>query len=574
MMKGALLFLAVLCSADATERVTSDLEKVRARLQHMNRDNLLVEVEDHAYRVFLDRADGLDLEAVVDQAWNNIAMGAYLNRAIERAVEEIDDQTELLTRLKSNFSKDIAEQLVARIIDEIQGSASFRHQLERLNLKVVRRLEPAMITLAGETAEGALLLMETYIEQRFAATMRDAWADQLALSVPEVRTARYEPGQTDLTLAGTGVAVVIGSRIGTIIMRRMGRKLTGQVFSKLIPVIGWALIAVDVVELWGGAFPAIERGLRDDLPRTFRQGYDQTLERMVREQAGQTAKITASRMYDAWLSFEKDYRDLIAAIEREPRLRDALETVARDRFPRLVALTAHLDDAALARSLEEGTLHAALLLPRSSYVVLDRGHDLDELLAWHTLAGDRLEAVIAREIYVHKTPDQLTETSLAVLLALESERQVGRLLTLPEADLTTLTSGISRRQLDRLADLDAESMINLAALIRGQDRTLTTALIRRIGDRPELGRRLSDPDVHRLLAGTSNPDRLIDFLEKPDGSLEMFGDSLTVMSGNVPIRAYLAKYGPGRSTLVSILIALAFGIPLLIAIRRVTAVFT
>jgi len=423
--------------------------------------------------------------------------------------------------------------------------------------------------LAETTADGVLLLIQEFVAQRFSDNLRLRWETSLGGELPDIETELFVPQTQGMERSVAGAAMVVGGRVSGIVLRRLGQRMPASVVGKLIPFIGWGLLAVDAITLWGGAFGTIEKNLRNDLPETLQQSYTRAVEKIVREQAGPAAEITASRMYDLWLRFEKDWVVLMDLIEAEPRMKALVATIGSSELPALATLAGHLQGT----EPDLGLLREALLLPRESHVMLERGQTLTDLIGWSRLAGDDLMTVVHHEIYLQKPVASFRRHTLNTLIRLDDAHLVAKLTTLPDDEMNALLENLPAAGLVALSDVRPGALQRVAEVALSRDRETLQILVRRLGERPELSDRLDDAAIGRLLANSSNPERVIDFLERPNGSLEMFGDSLSVLAGGIPARAYLVKHGIERALVAALFLTLMLGIPLLILGKKIRAVF-
>jgi len=89
----AIVLCCLAFGADQPLAFEERLDLARTRLEFLSRDNLLAETRHHAEQLFRAGADRLDLNAVVDDAWNHVAMDPFLARAVAQAVHRVDERT-------------------------------------------------------------------------------------------------------------------------------------------------------------------------------------------------------------------------------------------------------------------------------------------------------------------------------------------------------------------------------------------------------------------------------------------------------------------------------------------------
>jgi hypothetical protein len=206
-------------------------------------------------------------------------------------------------------------------------------------------------------------------------------------------------------------------------------------------------------------------------------------------------------------------------------------------------LQANGGDAALQNALADGTLAAAATLPAGAVTIAAENGSLQSALAWYNAVGNRLDDVVALELYKGRTPDSIDLAQLDKLLALDDKAAVARLslmdpapldalLALPRDHVTALARQLAP---DDLAWLGSQ----LPALTAQQADDLVARLLSQPAVAPAL-RRLGD--LGDVLASRSL-DSAITFVAGPTGLLDFWTDAGTVLGGSVTPGLFAAKHG-------------------------------
>jgi hypothetical protein len=235
------------------------------------------------------------------------------------------------------------------------------------------------------------------------------------------------------------VAERLADKIATRVLGRLG--------SSVVPYIGWVvgvgLVVWDLVEGSQGALPQIRAALQAEEAHLAVQA---EVAVAVREglatEVDELAAALAATLLQEWRALCATLDGVCVLAINYPAFRTLLDMTELADLPRLgyqVALFQNeLGAGTLTAALADGTFARLLAAPEEVYAILQWSQSPQVALAWVTVAGDLLPAVVEVGIYREIDPDTLTPLALAALAAIGDNTLTHKLLTVPAADLEVL----------------------------------------------------------------------------------------------------------------------------------------
>ncbi|MBU6350316.1 MAG: hypothetical protein KGS73_09210 [Chloroflexi bacterium] len=421
----------------------------------VEQEQLRDELEAHVLAVLEEPGEALEIEALVEQAWQKVGMDAAIDGEVARAVAALSQSEEYLNRLLSSWWAEKAEEYATRIADDAFTSEGFRAKMDELAAAVGAAVAAQAQSRFSRAASVALLCLQSYVGERYSATFFALFAEQVrqetqdldlaALNRPEVSILAEHQG----TLAGVSTILVtqlisrLSQKLGEKLAQRVAGRVVGRILgragSSLIPIAGWVVgIGLIVYDLWEGgqgALPQIQEGLQsDEVKEKLRQEVVVAVRDDLPDQAALIALESAVSLTEQWQGFCDRYDYVCLVAEESEPFRRLLQEVALDELESVTALVnfymSQLGRAELDRALAEGSFGLLLTMPAASLVVLQETGSTADTLAWAVLAGDGLGRVAEWGLHRWVKPDELSSEQFAALVALDDPAGVQKLLAL------------------------------------------------------------------------------------------------------------------------------------------------
>jgi hypothetical protein len=285
------------------------------------------------------------------------------------------------------------------------------------------------------------------------------------------------------------------------------------------------------------------------------------------------ARTIANDLFVEWRNTKRTIRQVLDLSAANPQFGAIVSSMqSSEQVAHLVDLVGILQanggEGALQNAIADGTLAAAAQLPGGAVTIAAEEGSLSSALAWYNAVGDRLDDVVALELYKGRTPETVDLAQLDKLLAVGDKTAVARLALLTPAQLEALLS-LPR---ETLAPLAAQMTPDDLAWLGGVLPTLTqvqaNSLVARILSQPAVVPSLRQLGDLRAVVDSRSLDSAITFVAGPKGPGDFWMDAATVLAGSVPAGLFAAKHGAGPSLgavllvvlLALILLRLLFGL--------------
>ena len=476
----------------------------------------------------------VDADALVARQWRALEMDTLVQRLGREAHAQVAADAGYVRRLFSNYSPGTASELARAFNARVYESPEFKARFDLLVAGVGEALT-ARIAAAGAAAQDeARRCVRGYLGARYTATVAEAVlvglrAGVLAPSGPAVDVSTSTSLNTARALTGAAMLVMRGAleRLVERVVARSAGVIAGSLARRVVPVLGTALFAWDLVFGADGVLDEVEEQLAGDESRVaIRDGLALSLREAATREAATAAGRVADEVNRQWGEFRTQYAQVLALAEKDPAFRAFLADVAPERFGSLGRLVDMLlkqgGEDAVRGALGNGTLARAARLPEPGITIALARNSLPEALAWAELAGANLAGVVRHEVFRAATPEQFSAESLGRLLSLEQPAGIAAMLRLqPEQ------RGLLLRQLplDSLRSLVARlpvvagvepPLAVLAVMLQAlpapeQGNALVQALLRK----PELITLLGEESVRRaVLEDSSQPMAALEFLAR------------------------------------------------------------
>jgi hypothetical protein len=531
---------------------------------------------------------GADAEAVVARQWRAQEMDALIQRLGREARAQVAADAGYVRRLISNYHPGTAEELARAFNQRLYESPEFKARFETLVQAIGADLTTRIAAAGAAAQDEARRCVRGFLGSRYSATVAEAVLvtlrpNLLAPEGPRADLSATTTLNTARALSGAAILVMRGALEGIVerIVARSAGVVAGSLARRLVPVLGTALFAWDLVFGADGVLGEVEEQLAGEESRdAIRTGLAASLRETAGREAATAAATAADEVNRQWGEFRAQYTKVLELAERDPAFRAFLADVPADRFGTLARLVDMLlrngADAAVAAAREDGTLARAVRLPEPGVTIALARQSLAEALAWADLAGTNLAAVVQYEVFRLASPGQFTAESLARLVGIGQPGPVAALLRLEPAQRATLLAALPLESLRSLAarlPTSTGGEAPLAVLARmlealpapEQANALVQALLRK----PELVSALaSERTREAVLRGSADPMAALEFLAR-DTALwnlpRMIADVQLALDGQLAPSLLWQKYTTVGAVLVGLLLVL------MVLLRRMLA---
>jgi len=444
----------------------------------------------------------VNYRAVVGDAWRRGNLNDLVDKQVDRAVDEVREETSWGNLLQSLASQQKAQELATAVAERVYRSDAMKKALEELAINVGQQVGRQMEFASQDATEPTLACLRAFVGARYGATAARAMAEEAGKEFqidPDTAAAGISPGAVLRESSGgiAGAAVLLMRRQLANLARRVGQRIVGSVLARLVSVvaggIGLALIAKDIWDLRHGVLPIIademqskesKEKVQDELARTFKE--------QISGHMTEISAATAARVVDIWRDFRSAHAQALDLAQRDAGFKAFLDSLKPQTLPRLdevVSLVlASEGEAGLLARLRDGTLSEAVnSLPDPAMAIARETRSIEAGLKWNALAGAKLPLVVDLALYRRTSPDNLSSASLARILALDDRIAIVRL------------AGIDRGARDTLFELRDDELKSLARSLTQAELTTLSGYL--TGLQPE-------PRERVLRAVAANPAKM------------------------------------------------------------------
>ena len=449
---------------------------------------------------------GVDYAAAVDAEWRKLGVDQIIDKRVDIAVQEVQNETSLGTRIQSLGNKEKAQQLATAVAERVYRSEAVSGAIEKLAEGVGQSVGARIELASQDAASPALDCLKAFLGSRYGQTVAGVVSGNAATEFgldPDKGGASINAGAVlkQSSSGITGAAILIVRRQLANMARRIGQRIVGAVLSRLVSVvaggIGLVLIAKDIWDLRNGVLPIISDEMKTAATKTM---VKDELAKSLSEQIGlhvrEIGAKSAERVVEIWHEFRRAHLKALDLADRNEGFRKFLSDVQPASFARLDEVTGLVlsaeGEAGILKRLGDGTLETAIhKLPEPAMTIARETRAIEPALAWAAVAGDDLGKVVDFEIYRRAKPDAFTKGSLDRLFAVDDRLAISRL------------ASIDRAARDTLFDLNANDLKSLARTLGEGELTTLAAYLTGLADGPRervLRAVAADPTRMRLMA--------------------------------------------------------------------------
>ena len=535
----------------------------------VSEEDLRAELNTIAQQVFADGDTKLDLTSFVAEQWDAQALDDVVDAVVADAVATVRADEDLWSTFLSGWSAAKAETLTRAVAERAFGAERFRLAMEQLSTDVAVEIEAAIGALSAESVTYNLICLQEFVNANYSGAIVRAFEDGIRSSIDDTALVPEDALDVSIldvlsdhqaTLGGVGVIIAaqvakrLVQRLGRTIARRVAGKVVGRVLGRVgatvIPLAGWiiggGLIVYDLWESQDGALPEIEAVLTSvEIKSTIQREIVDTIEPELQRELPQMAREVANDLFLEWLDFQRKYRQVLEWSDADEQFASVLEEVEdiSHAAEMLDAMITALGVDAMTQSLSDGTFARLLGLPAAAAELLAATGDLQAVLAWGDVAGDRLDAVVALEIFRTTDAAQFDSSALTMLVELEDREAALKLARLSPAALQALDA-LSRANLLQLSrHYSSEELAWLADALAPLRQDERDALITELVNQPQRITTLQRDGVLNAIRAGDDLGATLAFLDGPADLFSAANDLLLLVRGDISLRLMAAKYG-------------------------------
>ena len=468
---------------------------------------------------------GVDYAAAVDAEWRKLGVDQIIDKRVDIAVEEVQNETSLGTRIQSLGNKEKAQQLATAVAERVYRSEAVSGAIEKLAEGVGQSVGARIELASQDAASPALDCLKAFLGSRYGQTVAGVVSGNAATEFgldPDKGGASVNAGTVlkQSSSGITGAAILIVRRQLANMARRIGQRIVGAVLSRLVSVvaggIGLVLIAKDIWDLRNGVLPIISDEMKTAATKTM---VKDELAKSLSEQIGlhvrEIGAKSAERVVEIWHEFRRAHLKALDLADRNEGFRKFLSDVQPASFSRLDEVTGLVlsaeGEAGILKRLGDGTLETAIhKLPEPAMTIARETRAIEPALAWAAVAGDDLGKVVDFEIYRRGKPDAFTNGSLDRLFAVDDRLAISRLASIDRAARDTLFD-LNANDLKSLArTLGEGELTTLAAYLTGLADGPRERVLRAVAADPTRMRLMSPPRVRSAILASSDQAAAVD----------------------------------------------------------------
>ncbi len=548
-------------------------------------DTLQSELNVVSQQVFAGALAAVDLHAVVARHWVTLEMDAAVAEAVDLAVQRVQSETDVWNQFLSGWSPDAAEQLTLAVATYTFDAPTFRAKMDALSAAVSQDVANQLAVASADSASAALYCLQTFIGHNYSQALVNAFEERVQVATSSASLLNSDElspnimqlvGEHQLALGGIGVIIVaqitrkIVTSIAQKISQRVAGKIVGRVLGKagstVIPLAGWligtGMIAYDLWESREGALPQIRTSLQSpEVAAGVRSEIATSIRPELEAEIPGLARTIANDLFVEWRNTKRNIRQVLDLSAVNPQFAAIVSSLqSSEQVAHLVDLVGILQanggETALQGAIADGTLAAAAQLPGGAVTIAAEEGSLSSALAWYNAVGDRLDDVVALELYKGRTPETVDLAQLDKLLAVGDKTAVARLALLESEQLDPLLS-LPRETLAPLAEqMTPDDLAWLGGVLPTLTQEQANGLVARILSQPAVVSSLRQLGDLRAVVDSRSLDSAITFVAGPKGAGDFWVDAATVLAGSVPAGLFVAKHGAGPSLGALVLLVL------------------
>lgn len=527
-----------------------------------------------------------DVDRIVRKEWESAGMDSVIDEEVDKAVQNVQQESKLTEKIWSTFSKEKAAEFTQKVATKAFESDRFQRAVENLSEKIGQEVSSKLEGAIQETAFTALMCLRQFIQNEYSHSIADIFDDKITQATGDIKTPIDAVPQSSIQMhskAFAGVGVIIASqiakkvskRIARSIASRIGGKLMGRVAGAFVPVIGWiigtVLLAWDIYDSSQGAFPYIQKQLKqDEVKEQIRNEISQAVKEQLHDESSGIATEISDTLFTKWREFRTNHEKVLNLSEQYPQFRAIVDKSTSEndlyKLGKLVAIIFRkYQEQEWLESVNNGTFEQILNTSETAFALIDTCPSLADVINWIELSDREIDKVVEFEIYKHKSPKDFNSSLLKKLVSINEKRVVEKLILLDKPDMENLLK-LSTGHLQSIAKkLQSDDLKHISWYVERFEQPIINILISRIDVKPSLMPIVRQENVKQLVLEIQDKQEAMAFLLSDSGYIHIVPDAFKLISGDVSLKLFFYKYS---ETIISVIILLIGLIITVMVIRR------
>lgn len=488
----------------------------------------------------------LDYKALVGDQWRQRNLDQLLDSRVDIAVEEVKNETSWTERLQSLTNAEQAQKLATSVAERVYRSDAVKTAIEDLASGVATEVGKT-IEFASSDASGPLLdCLKAFVGPRYGASVAQALTGEAGkdLVIDPKRGSGDVSATSVLKETGGGLAgatILIVRRQLANLAARVGQRIVGSILSRLVSVVaggvGLVLIAKDIWDFRNGVLPIIATEMKSPATKEkVRDELAKTLSQQMNDHIKGIAATTADNVVGLWQTFKRAHALVLRLADDNASFRSFLDGVKPEAIPRLDEVVSIIvsseGESSILNRLKDGSLNTAVhTMPEKGLEIARDTKSVASGLDWSTLAGDKLDRVVAFELHKRVKPDDLTKAELERILALDDRSAIVRIASVPAKARDTLF-GVSNTDLPALIrSLSADELTSLAGYLNGLQSVPREKVLQAVAADPSKMQVLAAASVRERIIASNDQSAAAEMMLKPSSGLSprQFADDVKIV---------------------------------------------
>lgn len=542
---------------------------------------------------YFSNPNTFQVSKIVETNWETLGINQKIDKAVSSAISEVKNEKGIWSKFSSNWDKNQAKTFTETIINKVINSDELKIYLNSLSSRISNQVSRDLESAVSQSSEQGVKCLQQYIEKRYTEVFKTSFSQEIQkpdLDFLEDASPESKSFVSSQSLALGGLSLIIASQVGKRIANQvakrvlvqLGERLLGRIGAAAIPVVGeiagGVLIVIDVANSRNGALPEIEKEFKKpELKNTIKQQYIESVEETIQKESPNITATIVNELYSQWLAFKDRYQNALNLVEISPEFSEIFQR-NKNQLNKLLSLLEifeyEMGTKEILEIVTNGKFEEALILPEKSFGILYT-HDIDYLLDYAKVAGNKLEQVVDLEIYKQIPPNQLNRNVLEQIIAIKDRETIQKISLLNLEDIQSLFKISTSNLIKISALLNSDQLSDLAKNLSNAKQDDANSVISLLLSDSRL---MNNFEYLRDLLKSNNIQEAIKFWKKDNSLFAIFSGLMGMITFNIGWHFIADKFNLSFPilmviTVVLFLISLAIiGVIVFLIFRRLSAI--
>ena len=575
-LKRALLFLLMACIVLNAPSVyalpiSQGFDDILLPCAELKEPELREELNNVLKELLIDETK-VDFSSIVNREWKTLKLDSVVDSAIDEAVNEVNSNAGLINRFASSWVPNKAKELADDVTKRAFNSPILEEKLTNLSENVATQISNKLEMATANASLYALSCIQKFINDKYSQsilkifnkTIEDPKLNKKFPILNPDNNTKLVNKNYNAALGGGSIFVVsliaqINKKTISAIINRiipqLGERVLGRIGSGFIPVVGEVVggvwLASDIIKSFEGILPEIQKVLKAaEVKENIRQQIASTAEEEIRKQSPQIAQEISNSIYAVWLDFKKDFNETLKIAGELPEFRAILDKSSESDVTKISSDVAKISSrvgialnymgrSQLIQDIKDGNFERVLSLPEVSYKIIQTSQNLSTLVDWANLAGDKLEKVVALEIYKHLSPKDLNYKLLKDILDIGDDTTISKISLLDINSIKELLRISNQNLVVMATSLSIDDLENIAGYLGDLTQIQINQIVKFVLDAPAV---IKNSDIMHNIIQSKEITTAIEFW-KTQNPLSIFDGILKALTGAISWHLVSNKFG-------------------------------